>query len=425
MERMPRSSRPHRRPLALTAALVLAASLAACADDDSASDAADAPSPTEADETAAQPEETDTSATDATPDEPAADETDEVDEPQEPSELPEAVEVAQFSAPWAMTFLPDGRALVTEKGGTLQLIDVATGEVSEVAGMPEVVDAGQGGLGDIILAPDFEETRTVYVSWVESGDGGTGAVVGRGELADDGSGVDALEVIWRQEPKTSGDGHFSHKMAFSPDGAYLFVTSGDRQALTPAQDRSNTLGTIVRLNPDGTPAQGNPFADEGGVTEQIWSYGHRNPLGIAFDADGNLWSTEMGPRHGDELNVIVEGANYGWPEASMGVHYSGEEIPDHAEGDGFEAPKEFWIPAISPANLMIYDGDMFPDWQRSAFVGGLSGETLVRVALDGTSAEEVERWDLGYRIREVEQGPDGAIWLLQDGDGAALLRFAR
>lgn len=339
------------------------------------------------------------------------------------SELPEPVEVASFSSPWAMTFLPDGQALVTEKSGTLHLVDVDSGATTEISGTPEVVDAGQGGLGDVIIAPDFEDSRMVYLSWAESGSGGTGAAVGRAQLSVDGSRLDELEVIWRQDPKSSGNGHFAHRMAFSPDGDYLFVTSGDRQRLDPAQDLGNTLGTIVRLTPDGVPAEGNPFADQGGVTAEIWSYGHRNPLGIAVDVDGNLWSTEMGPRHGDELNLIVEGANYGWPVASMGQHYSGEDIPDHEDGDGFEAPQEYWVPAISPSSLMIYGGDMFPDWQGSAFVGGLSGQTLVRVALDGTDAEEAERWDLGERIREVEEGPDGAIWLLEDN--GRLLKLAR
>ncbi|MDO5503859.1 MAG: PQQ-dependent sugar dehydrogenase [Actinomycetia bacterium] len=426
-------TRPQRRIVVATSALVLAAGLTACGDDDPAPQEPGAASLTEIDQPTPQsPTDTEaasdggtTEATGEATDEESADDTAQEAEAQEPSELPEPAEVAVFDAPWAMTFLPDGQLLVTEKGGHLQLLDPESGEMTLVEGAPEVVDAGQGGLGDVVIAPDFDSTRAVYLSWVESGTGGTGAVVGTGQLSEDGTSLDGLEVIWRQEPKTSGNGHFSHKMAFSPDGQHLFVTSGDRQALDPAQDRSNTLGSIVRLNPDGTPAEGNPFADEGGVTGEIWSYGHRNPLGIAFDAEGNLWSTEMGPQHGDELNLIVEGANYGWPVASMGEHYSGENIPDHADDDGFEPPKEHWIPAISPANLMIYDGAMFPDWQGSAFVGGLSGQTLVRVALEGTSAEEVERWDLGERIREVEQGPNGSIWLLEDGDGARLLRFSR
>lgn len=399
---MPRALSRHRLRLALVVGAALTVSLVGCVSgepgetSDFTGPASESPAPD------LEPEQTD---------EPTAEES---EEPRQPSELPEPVEVASFDAPWAMTFLPDGQALVTDKGGTLFLVDVENGELTEVSGTPEVVDEGQGGLGDVVLAPDFEDSRSVYLSWVESGDGGTGAVVGRGELADDGTALEGLEVIWRQAPKTSGNGHFSHRMAFSPDGAHLFVTSGDRQKLDPAQDLTNTLGTIVRLNADGTAAEGNPFADQGGVTAQIWSYGHRNLLGIAFDSEGNLWSTEMGPRGGDELNLIEEGANYGWPLASMGVHYSGEEIPDHADGDGFEPPKASWVPSISPGNLMIYDGDMFPDWQGSAFIGGLSGQKLVRVELDGTSAEQVEEWDLGERIREVEQGPDGAIWLLED-----------
>lgn len=331
--------------------------------------------------------------------------------------------VAEFDSPWAMTFLPDGRLLVTEKGGDLKVLDPDSGEPTDVDGVPDVVDEGQGGLGDVVLAPDFATSRLVYLSWVEEGDGGTGAVIGRGRLADDASRLEGMSVIWRQTPKTSGSGHFSHRMAFSPDGRYLFVSSGDRQKMDPAQDLSSGLGKILRLTPDGTAAEGNPFADRGGVATQTWSYGHRNPLGLAFDADGNLWSSEMGPRGGDEINLVLEGRNYGWPKVSNGSHYDGQDIPDPRAGDGFEAPKVWWDPSISPGSLMIYSGDLFPDWKGDAFVGALSGQALIRVDLDGTTAAKGDQWDMGERIREVEQGPDGSIWLLQDGDDGALLKL--
>jgi len=312
-------------------------------------------------------------------------------------------EIAEFDEPWAMTFLPDGRSLITGRAGELTLRG-ANGQNVEVSGVPEVVHEGQGGFGDVVLAPDFETSKTVYVSWAEAGDGGdSGAAVGRATLTENGGSAELadLDVIWRQEPKVSGNGHYGHRLAFSPDGRHLFVSSGERQKMEPAQDLDSDLGKIIRMSPDGSGAQ-------------VWTYGHRNPLGIAFDADGNLWNSEMGPQGGDEVNLVKEGANYGWPEASNGSHYSGEDIPDHAAGDGFEAPKAWWNPSISPGSLMIYDGAMFPQWQGDAFVGALSGEALIRVDLDGTDAAEGDQWDLGRRVREVEQAPDGAIWLLTD-----------
>ena len=340
---------------------------------------------------------------------------------------PFAVEaLGTFDEPWAMTFLPDGNQLITQRGGTLLLRDAASGRTTTVTGTPDVLHAGQGGLGDVVLSPTFETDRMVYLSWAERGDGDTsGAAVGRATLVTDGSQarLDGLAVIWRQTPKVSGTGHYGHRLAFSPDGAYLFVTSGERQKFDPAQDLGVNLGKILRLTRDGKPAPGNPFADRGGVGAQIWSYGHRNPLGIAFDASGNLWESEMGPKGGDEVNLILPGANYGWPKASNGSHYSGEDIPDHKAGDGFEAPKVWWNPSISPGSLMIYSGTLFAPWQGDAFVGALSGQALIRVDLDSTSGRKADQWDLGARIREVEQGPDGAIYLLEDGPRGRLLRL--
>ena len=324
-----------------------------------------------------------------------------------------------------MTFLPDGGQLITQRGGTL-LLRSATGGITKVAGTPEVQHAGQGGLGDVVLSPRFATDRTVYLSWAEAGDGNTsGAAVGRARLVTEGTSarLDGLIVIWRQEPKVPGEGHYGHRLAFSPDGKYLFVSSGERQKFDPAQDLGVNLGKILRLNPDGTAAAGNPFADRGGVSAQLWSYGHRNPLGIAFDTAGNLWESEMGPKGGDEVNLIQPGKNYGWPKASNGSHYSGEDIPDHRAGDGFEAPKVWWHPSISPGSLMIYSGALFAPWRGDAFVGALSGEALIRVDLDGTSARKGDQWDMGARIREVEQGPDGAIYLLEDGNRGRLLRL--
>lgn len=338
----------------------------------------------------------------------------------------EIEEVDSFDDPWAMEFLPGtDDLLVTERSGTLFLRDGDSGERVEVDGVPDVVVAGQGGLGDVVVGPTFADDGTVYLSWAEAGSGGSGAAVGRAQLetGDGSASLEGLEVIWRQTPKVSGDGHFGHRIAVDPDGEHLFVTSSDRQAQTPAQDTSNTIGTIVRLTLDGDPAPGNPLADQGGASAEIWSWGHRNPLGLQFAPDGELWSSEMGPEGGDELNLITEGANYGWPEASNGSQYGGGEIPEHTDGDGFEAPKAWWNPAISPGSLMIYSGDLFPDWTGDAFLGALSGEALVRVDLDGTTAGDDEIFEMGERIREVVEGPDGAIWLLEDAGAGRLLKL--
>ncbi|HRW18628.1 MAG TPA: PQQ-dependent sugar dehydrogenase [Dermatophilaceae bacterium] len=331
---------------------------------------------------------------------------------------------ATFDEPWAMTFLPDGRALVTQRGGQLLLVDPERGASRPVVGTPQVVVAGQGGLGDVILAPTHASDGGIYLSWVERGDGGTGAAVGRARLRTDGEPrLEGLEVIWRQTPKTSGDGHFGHRLLASPDGRQLFVTSGDRQKFDPAQDPGATLGKVLRLDLDGRPAAGNPLADRGGVTAEIWTMGHRNPLGIAADASGEIWVAEMGPQGGDEVNLLVPGRNYGWPKASNGSHYGGGEIPDHTPGDGFEPPKMWWNPSISPGSLMIYQGTLFPQWRGDAFVGALSGQALIRIDLDGREAVRGEQWPMGARIREVEQGPDGAIWLLEDGPGGRLVKL--
>ena len=233
-----------------------------------------------------------------------------------------------------------------------------------------------------------------------------------------------VKVIWRQAPKVQGRGHYGHRLALSPDGKYLFIASGERQKFDPAQDMNSNLGKILRIFPDGTVPKDNPFYDATNpVKSQIWSLGHRNPLGLTFDDKGQLWNQEMGPRHGDELNLIKRGANYGYPKVSNGSHYDGRDIPDHAPGDGFEAPKAFWVPAISPGGLMFYNADLFPKWKGSLFIGGLGGEALVRVKVNGENVEKADHWPMGARIREVEQGPDGAVWLLEDGEKGRLLKL--
>jgi glucose/arabinose dehydrogenase len=203
----------------------------------------------------------------------------------------------------------------------------------------------------------------------------------------------------------------------------MYISTGDRQKFTPAQDLGQSLGKILRLTDSGGVPRDNPFAAQGGVAAQVWTLGHRNPLGIAFDSAGRLWEQEMGPKGGDEVNLIVKGRNYGYPNVSNGDHYDGKPIPDHSPRDGFEAPKVSWNPAISPGGLMIYSGNLFPQWRGSAFIGGLSSEALVRVALNGDRAAKGDQFPMGARIREVEQGPDGAIYVLEDGEGGRLLRL--
>ena len=339
--------------------------------------------------------------------------------------------VRQFNEPWAMAILPGGRqALITEQRGTLKLWTVG-GAAVDVAGVPAVDYGGQGGLGDVILHPDFDRNRMIYLSWAEAGDGGTrGAAVGRARLVTEGGAprLEGLQVIWRQVPKMSGRGHYGHRLAFSPDGRYLFVSSGERQEFTPAQDMSSNAGKVLRLNPDGTLPRDNPFASQGGVAAQVWTLGHRNPLGIAFAPDGRFWEVEMGPAGGDEMNLIERGRNYGYPRVSNGDHYDGRPIPDHSRGDGFEAPKVWWTPVISPGGMIIYTGSMFPQWRGDALIAGLSSQALVRVDIDGTNAREAERWGMGRRIREVEQAPDGSIYLLEDQNdegGGRLLHLTR
>ncbi len=332
---------------------------------------------------------------------------------------------AEFNEPWAMTFLPGGDMLVTEKPGILLLVSADGLSKVPVGGIPKVAYGGQGGLGDVVLHPEYDSNKLVYISYAEQGRfGKRGGAVARGRFNPDPASpsLNDVEVIWRQEPKVKGSGHYSHRLAFSPDGK-LFITSGERQKQKPAQDWSQNLGKVIRLNPDGSVPADNPFQDKGKIAKTFWSLGHRNLLGIAFDEKGQLWTHEMGPKHGDEFNLTVGGDNFGWPVVSWGDQYSGVEIPDHDTRPEFNAPEVYWVPTIAPSGLIIYSGSMFPEWQGNAFIGGLASRSLVRIKIEGDSAEEVERFDMGKRIREVEQGPDGAIWVLEDKEGGRLLKL--
>lgn len=313
----------------------------------------------------------------------------------------------------------------------MKFVDTTNQRLGTVTGLPKVDYGGQGGLGDVAFLPGEEAKgtngRTIYLSWVEAGTSDTrGAVVGRGTLncaEADSCAITGLSVIWRQAPKVTGRGHYSHRIAFSPDNRYLFITSGDRQKFDPAQDTSGTLGKVLRLNPDGTPAAGNPLESQGSPQNQIWSLGHRNLLGMDFDAQGRLWEVEHGPAGGDELNLVVKGANYGWPVRSNGDNYDGSNIPDHSADDGFAKPAISWTPVIAPGNMTFYSGSLFPGLKGDLLIAGLSSEAIVRVAIDGETAREVARYPMGKRIRSVIEGPDGALWVLEDGDGGRLLEL--
>ena len=334
-------------------------------------------------------------------------------------------EVVEFDEPWAMAFLPDGRLLVTEKEGRLFVVTPQGAKSAPISGVPDVDYGGQGGLGDVALHPDFESNRLVYLSYAEAGGGRTrGAAVARGRLSltPNGGALSDLEVVWRQNPKVTGRGHYGHRILFS-DGGHLYISSGERQKFDPAQDMQGNLGKILRLNDDGSVPDDNPFYGRGGVTAEIWSLGHRNPLGLAFDLDGNLWDVEMGPAGGDELNRVIRGKDYGYPTVSNGDHYDGRNIPDHDTRPEFEEPALWWTPVISPGGMIVYSGELFPSWRGNALIPGLSSRSLVRVAIDGDTATEAERFDMDKRMRAVAEGPDGGIWLLEDGAGGRLLKL--
>ncbi len=337
-----------------------------------------------------------------------------------------ATHLETFDKAWAMAFLPDGRMVVSEKGGDIWLLDKNGKKLGEITGGPSVTDRGQGGMGDIYVPADFADTGEVYISYVErdaKDDNLSGAVVERAtlNLTLRGGSFSDRRQVWEQSPKMRGNGHYGHRIAVSADNE-LFISSGDRQHFTPSQNMNMNLGKIVRLNRDGSVPEDNPFAAEGGVTSQIWSLGHRNPLGLAFNLDGELWSHEMGPAHGDELNKIIRSENYGYPVVSNGDHYSGTQIPDHDEFPIYEKPTVWWDPAISPAGLAFVDGDQFSAWKGDALIGGLSSKALVRVDMDG-DAKEAARYEWDKRIREVEMGPDGAIYVLEDRRNGRLMKL--
>jgi len=347
--------------------------------------------------------------------------------------------VATFDEPWAMTALPSTTnkspmLLVTQKTGELFIVDTATGSKTKVDGVPEVAYGGQGGLGDIILAPDFATSNAVYLSYAEAGTGSESNTFGAKVIKATLAGLDtntptlqSITPIWEQFPKVTGQGHYSHRLLFSPDGRYLYISSGERQDKEPAQDMSMNLGKIIRLYADGSVPKDNPFvSDSNDIASQFWTMGNRNVLGIRFDENGRLWANEMGPKGGDEFNLIEKGKNYGWPIVSNGRNYSGTPIPDHDTRPEFEMPKITWTPVISPSSLSLYTAGShndFPALQGDFLISGLSSKALIVVRVnEDNSATERYRYDMGERIRSV-MAVDGQVWALEDGDGGQLLRL--
>jgi glucose/arabinose dehydrogenase len=324
--------------------------------------------------------------------------------------------------PWSLAFLPDGRMLVTERPGRLRIV-TADGRISPpLTGLPRIVSQQQGGLLDVVLDPDFAGNQLVYVSFSEPGDGGTSTAVARGRFA--GTRLDDVKVIFSQRPKISNGLHFGSRLAFARDGK-LFITTGERFQFEPAQDLGNHLGKVIRLNPDGTVPPDNPFVNRQGARPEIWSYGHRNVQGAAIHpATGALWTHEMGPKGGDEVNLDEAGKNYGWPLVSYGDHYDGRPIPRPPTRPEFVEPLRYWSPVIAPSGMAFYTADLIAGWKGNLLLGGLQSRGIVRLTLDGTRITGEERISLGARTRDVRQGPDGAVYALTDEDDGKLLRVA-
>lgn len=327
--------------------------------------------------------------------------------------------VGGLNHPWGMAFLPDGRLLVTERNtGNLFIVDTDQTLSKPLKGVPEVWSRGQGGLMDVALDPNFTENQYIYLSYAKPGKGGKATTaLGRGKLENDR--ITVFKDIFVQQPYINGRNHFGNRIEFSPDGKYLFMALGERFQFDPAQDLSNHLGTVIRIYPDGRVPKDNPFVGQKNAQDEIWSYGHRNIEAMAFQPKtGVLWIGEMGPKGGDELNRIEKGANYGWPVVSWGEHYDGRDIPDPPTHPEFEDAARHWTPVISPSGMVFYSGAMFPEWKHNAFIGGLTHREIVRLVFDGTEVIEEERLNLPARIRDVDEAPDGSIYVLTDqGDG--------
>jgi glucose/arabinose dehydrogenase len=325
--------------------------------------------------------------------------------------------------PWGLAFLPDGSMLVTERPGRLRLIKDGVLQAAPIEGVPEVAASGQGGLLDVALHPDFAENRLLYLSYASDGWISSGTEIARARLAD--GRLEELEVILAVEPKSGGGRHFGSRLLFGPDGL-LYATLGERGDDERAQDPGDLAGTVVRVTPDGAVPPDNPFVNSPGTEPEIFTLGHRNPQGLALQpSTGRIWAIEHGPLGGDELNLLVAGANYGWPVITYGKSYAGAPIGEGSEKPGMMQPATYWVPSISPSGLAFYDGAAFPAWQGNLFLGALSGQCLVRLEIEGERVVREERLltELGERIRDVRVGPDGLLYLLTDHPDGALLRL--
>jgi glucose/arabinose dehydrogenase len=367
----------------------------------------------------------------------------------------EMTTVSTFGLPWRIAFLPDGRMLVTEKIGPIWLVSAEGQKIAPLGGTPAVYWQGQNGMLGVYVSPHYATDQNIYITYIEPGDYGGGQALARGKLnLGRVPRLEGLEVIWRQMPRGKG-GQAGGQIAFSADGQYLFMSVGDRQRMTPAQDPNQPVGKILRLTLDGKPAPGNPgFGKTGAATiplidpprdtelaktapvissytfpgpnqtpAETWASGIRAPYGLAFSPTGELWEVEHGPRGGDELNLIEMGKNYGWPLVSYGINYNEVPIPRHDTQSELAKPVLYWTPVIAPGNLMFYRGQKsFPQWDGSGIVSGLASQTLTRLIFDGKGgAKTAERWDVGKRIRDVAQAPDGTLWLLEDANPGALI----
>jgi len=330
--------------------------------------------------------------------------------------------VEGLNHPWGIAQLPDERLVITERSGQLRVLN-SDGTLSDpVEGVPEVFDTGQGGLLDVALDPDFQNNHMIYLSFAEPGEDSTASTaLGRGNMVD--NRIEGFEVIFRQEPKVVGPNHFGGRIVFTPKGQ-IFLTLGERFKFEPAQNLDNHLGIIVRINPDGSVPEDNPFVNQSDAEDEIWSYGHRNIQSAAVDpATNKLWVAEMGPMGGDEVNIIRKGNNYGWPVVSWGSDYDGASIPDPTTRPEFADAAMHWTPTISPSGMIFYTGETYPEWQGTALIGGLTASGIVRVQVNGEQAEEVERIPLVVRVRDIEQAADRSIYVITNDKNGKLLHL--
>ena len=340
-----------------------------------------------------------------------------------------AVETAAkgLDHPWALAFLPDGRMLVSERPGRMRIVSKDGKLSAALAGVPKVFASGQGGLHDVALDRGYAQNHVIYFCYAEPVGAGARTALARARLADDGTPrLDAVQVVFRQDGPLSSGNHFGCRIVQTPDDA-LFLTTGDHfTTRDQAQNLGNHIGKIVRIRPDGSAPPDNPFVGRAEAKPEIWSYGHRNAQGLALHpTSGKLWEHEHGPRGGDEINLIEKGKNYGWPVIGYGIDYSGVKIHASTRKEGMEQPLWNWVPSIAPSGMAFYTGGLFPAWRGNLFVGALAGQLLVRLELDGDKVIREERLlrELRERIRDVRQGPDGALWLLTDSSSGRILRL--